>query len=111
MVTLFNYPLAAHNGTETSRDAAESMETHVNRVGRMVLDAIRETPNDGRTCQEIEHSLGMSSGTVTARINELANCQPPLICKHRDQEGKLIRRKNISGRTAAVWFPIEDNQC
>lgn len=103
---LFAYATAPHNGTETSRDAAASMQPYVNRVCAMVLKAIREMPG-GLTCQEVEGILNMSSGTVTARINELANCQPPLITKAKDLDGKLIRRQNRSGRSAAVWFPVE----
>ena len=103
---LFNTPTAPHNGTETSKDAAESMKPHVNRVCSMVLKAIKQMPG-GLTCQEIEGILNMGSGTVTARINELANCEPPLITKGMDPEGNVIRRPNRSGRTAYVWFPTE----
>lgn len=100
---LFNYPVAPHNGTDTSLDAAESIKPHINRLGSMVLKAIREMPA-GLTCQEVEHILSLSSGTATARINELANSQPPFIVQLKDQSGNYIRRKNISGRFAAVWF-------
>ena len=103
---LFAHATAAHNGTATSIDAASSMKRHVNRLCAMVLKAIREMPG-GLTCQEVEDILGISSGTATARINELANCQPPLITKAKDAEGKWIRRANRSGRTAFVWFAVE----
>ena len=103
---LFNYTAPAHNGTETSRDAAASIKPHVNNLCKKVLKAIREMPG-GLTCQEVEQILGLGSGTATARINELANCQPPLITKGMDEHGKMIRRKTCSGRSAAVWFAME----
>ena len=104
---LFNTPVAPHNGTGTSQDAANSIKPHVNRLCAQVLKAIREMPG-GLTCQEVEQILNMSSGTATARINELANAQPPFIIKIKDQNGQDLRRKNISGRTAFVWFPNPD---
>jgi RecA/RadA recombinase len=103
---LFLHATAPHNGTGTSRDAAESIKPQVNRLCSMVLKAIKEMPG-GLTCQEVEDILGFGSGTATARINELANCQPPLITKGMDPDGKIIRRPNRSGRTAYVWFSAE----
>ena len=101
---LFNHPAPAHNGSITSREAADSIKPHVNEIGGRVLRAIQQMPG-GLTCQQVEDILNLSSGTVTARINELANCEPALITKGSDEHGLLIRRKNRSGRSAAVWFP------
>ena len=94
-----------HNGTGTSKAAAESMKPHRARVQGMVLKAISEMPG-GMTCQEVEHTLGMNSGTVTPRINELAS--EGLITKGVDENGEVIRRKNLSGRSAYVWFRVEE---
>ncbi len=85
--------------TETSIEAYVEIQPHVNRLCSIVLDAIKSS-TEGMTCQEVENKLFMSSGTATARINELANMTPPLIYK----KGK---RPNSSGRNAAVWFSRE----
>jgi len=103
---LFNYTTAPHNQTQTSKEAATSIEVHVNRLCKLVLAEIKASKN-GLTCQEIEDSLGMSSATATPRINELANCQPPCIEKQKDENGFFIKRANCSGRKAFVWFSIE----
>jgi|TARA_R100000030_G_scaffold18984_1_gene13205 hypothetical protein len=84
---------------DTKIEALVEIQPHVNRLCLIVLDAIKSSP-DGMTCQEVENKLSMSSGTVTARINELANTEPPFIHK----KGK---RPNRSGRNAAVWFSCE----
>ena len=85
--------------TDTTIEAYVEIQPHVNRLCSIVLDAIKSSP-EGMTCQEVENELSMSSGTATARINELANTTPPLIYK----KGK---RPNRSGRNAAVWFSCE----
>ena len=85
---------------DTSIEAYVEIQPHVNRLCSIVLEAIKNS-SEGMTCQELEFKLSMSSGTATARINELANMTPPLIYK----KGK---RPNVSGRNAAVWFIRED---
>jgi hypothetical protein len=85
--------------TDTSIEAFVEIQPHVNRLCSLVLDAIKNA-TEGLTCQEVEMRLSLSSGTATARINELANMTPPLIHK----KGK---RPNMSGRNAAVWFGCE----
>ena len=103
---LFNYTTAPHNQTQTSTEAATSIEGHVNRLCKLVLAEIKASKN-GLTCQEIEDSLGMSSATATPRINELANCYPPCIEKQKDDNGFFIKRANRSGRKAFVWFFVK----
>jgi hypothetical protein len=104
---LFNHVAPAHNGTGTSQQAALSMQPHANRVAQMVYKAIRQMPG-GLTCEQVQDILGMNSGTVTARINELANCTPAFITKAKDTDGHWIRRPNRSGRNAYVWFATEE---
>jgi hypothetical protein len=96
-----------HNGTETSKEAADSIKNTVNRLCKIVLAEIKAAPA-GLTCQEVEDALQMSSGTTTARINELANSQPPMIVKRRNEFGRFIKRDNRSGRKAFVWFSACD---
>ena len=100
---LFNTPTAPHNGTETSIEAAESIKPNVNAMARQVLDCIRSMPG-GLTCEQVEQILGMKHQTASARIRDLASCQPPFIVVGVDQNHKVIRRPTSSGRTARVYF-------
>ena len=65
---LFNYPVAPHNGTATSRDAAESIKPQVNRLCSEVLRAIKASPF-GMTCDECEATLSLAHQTCSARFN------------------------------------------
>tara|TARA_S200002703_G_C3586356_1_gene180081 strand:+ start:199 stop:468 length:270 start_codon:yes stop_codon:yes gene_type:complete len=84
---------------DTSIEAFVDIQPHVGALCKRVLDVIKHAP-DGMTCEEVELKLDMKHQTTSARINELANMQPPLIYKR----GK---RANLSGRNAAVWFLSE----
>ena len=85
---------APHNGTETSRDAAESIGPHAGSLRSMILGFIRKAEN-GATCDEVEAALSMSHQTASARIREL-------------MQKKLIyhdgQRKTRSGRMARIYF-------
>ena len=106
---LFNTPVAPHNGTETSRDAAESIKPHVNAMAAKVLKCISQMPQ-GLTCEQVEQILGMKHQTASARIRDLATCEPPLIVIGVDEDHKIIRRKTSGGRTARVYFSAEAAQ-
>ncbi len=106
---LFNTPTAPHCGTETSRDAAESIKPHVNAMAAKVLHCIAGMPG-GLTCEQVEQITGLKHQTASARIRDLATCEPPLIVVGVDQEGNVIRRPTSSGRTARVYFSAEAAQ-
>lgn len=84
-----------HNGTDTSRAAAESVTAHVPRLEQMVLDSVAAAGPDGRTCYEVEFMTGLSHQTASARITSLS------------RRGALVdsgqRRLTITGRKAIVW--------
>jgi len=102
--SLFNYPTAPHNGTDTSREAAASIVDQVNGLCRDVLCVIRRAQN-GLTCDEVEELLGMKHQTASARIRDLTSCQPALLEQRIDSKtGKHMRRLTRSGRTARVYF-------
>jgi hypothetical protein len=103
---LFNYATAPHNGTETSREAAEKILPKVNSMCRQVYDCIAAMPG-GLTCEQVEQILGMKHQTASARIRDLASCQPPLIVAGMDENHKMIRRPTSSGSTARVYFRAE----
>ena len=99
----FNHPKAGYvSGSETSIDAATAIETKINRLCRMVLDAIEASPF-GLTCEEAELTLGLTHQTCSARFTDLKSCEPPEIIKCRLPDGTVIKRKNRSGRTAFVY--------
>jgi len=105
-LTFFNIATAPHNSTETSQEAAESILPSINSMCRQIYDSIEAAPN-GRTCDEVEKILHMKHQTASARIRDLAKCQPPLIEVGRDAEDNVIRRRTSSGRSARVYFCTE----
>ena len=57
--------------SQTSREAAETIEPKAATLRRMVLDFIRGQGEHGATRQEIEAGLVMSGNTVRPRVCEL----------------------------------------
>ena len=101
---LFNHPTAPHNGTDTSRDAAESIRSQINGMCRDVLEKVRACPS-GLTCEQIEQLLGMKHQTASARLRDLMEMHPsPLEFRLDPKTGKPQRRVNSSGRTARIYF-------
>ncbi len=83
---------APHNGTETSRVAAKSIEPVMDRLEKQVYEVLSRKP---MTCDRVEVITGMSHQTASARINALA--RKKLI---QPTGQKLPTR---SGRPAMVW--------
>lgn len=81
---------------ETSRQAAESVEPHLERLEEMVLNAILS--NGGATCDEAEALTGLSHQTCSARFNALKG--RGLI------EQTASFRKTRSGRKACVYCVV-----
>lgn len=82
-------------GSDTSFDAAASMESIAGRLRKQVYTHVKQRRHLGATCDECEIALFMSHQTCSARINELHN---------RDwlfDSGE--RRPTRSGRMAVVW--------
>ena len=100
----FNHPKAPYvSGSQTSLDAANAIESKINRLCRMVLDAIEASPY-GLTCEEAELTLSMPHQTCSARFSDLKSCEPPEIIKCRLPDGTAVKRPNRSGRNAFVWI-------
>lgn len=98
-------PIPPHNGTPTSREAAESMRDHVNRLRKVVLDAFREAGSRGLTCDELEVITDLSHQCASPRMIE--NARAGLIVEARDADGEPVRRRTRSGRAAQVWVAVE----
>lgn len=85
-------PFQKHS--DTSRDAAQSIESVVLPLREKVLRAIRSSPA-GMTAQEISTATGIVGDTVRPRIVELV----------RDNKIHVAgKRRTKSGRNADVWF-------
>lgn len=86
-----------HRGDELSMAANPSAERK-RRDRVRILAHLRQRGDQGATCEEIEHALGMSHQTASARISEL----------RRDEmiadSGR--RRPTTSGRSARVHMSI-----
>jgi len=93
---------APHNNTETSMDAASSIETVLGKMQTDVLNFVRSS-QEGATCDEIEAALGYKHQTASARLNDLTKLG--LVCFKYDAAGKAFRRLTRSGRGARVYFP------
>ena len=94
------YPESAAPGrTDTSAEAATSIEPVTARVQRLVLTAIREAKLSGLTAHELASQLGMERTTTQPRVSELRRL------------GRVIdsgrRRANANGKRAIVWVASE----
>lgn len=92
---LFDGRPPAVAGSETSREAADSMVPHVNGLQAEVLATIKRSGNHGMTTDEVECALSGRHQTISARVRELA--LKKLITSNGD------KRKTRSGRNALVW--------
>jgi len=59
------------NGTDTSNAAAKSMEPHLERCERMVMDCVRGWGDDGLTTDMIEMMTGLPHQNCSARVYSL----------------------------------------
>lgn len=91
---LWMEPTPAHNGTETSRDAAHAIKPHVSAQRGRVLTLLAGRP-EGMTAQEIEDALSLSGNTVRPRLVELR--------EHGAVRDSGRTRKSASGRACVVW--------
>lgn len=90
--TFYKYPPLVL-GSDTSEDAAASMEHLTSTIRGRVYARIRQ---HGATCDEIEQELGLTHQTASARVNELRN--------RGFIEDSKARRKTRSGRNAVVYI-------
>lgn len=75
-----------------------NIEARLSDLQLKVYNLIRLAGWEGKTCDEVEVSLGLSHQSVSARVNELENWKPsPLI------ERRGARRATRSGRKAFIF--------
>ena len=84
-----------HNGTDTSKAAAQAILPKLSEVLMRIHMQIIRSGKLGMTCDEIERELKLRHQTASARVRDLA--QRGVI----DDSGS--RRATSSGRPAIVW--------
>lgn len=95
-------PMPPHNGTETSREAAESVRDDVGRQEAMILALLDEAGSDGMTDDEIEVATGLRHESASARRRGLV--LKGLVV----DSGKV--RPTRRGRKAVCWVLAEDRE-
>ncbi len=85
-------------GSETSKQAAESIRHILPHLERVVFDAIKSRGQHGATCEECETATGLPHQTASARIRGLAI------------KGAIAlsgaKRRTRSGRHAGVYVSV-----
>ena len=102
---LFSDVTAAHNGTDTSREAAAAIQPDLGRLHGLVIRTVGIAA-DGLTCKEVEEETGLSHQTASARLNELAKkFKPPLVEHRLEEDGERYRRRPTGPKSSGrVYF-------
>jgi DNA-binding IclR family transcriptional regulator len=87
-----------HNGTATSRAAANEIEPFAGRLRADVLIFLRSRGEEGATADEIEQSSGIAGNTIRPRLIELKRLG--LV------QQTSATRPTRSGRKAVVWRAV-----
>jgi predicted transcriptional regulator len=88
--------------TDTSADAARSIELSVGHLQRVALRAIRAAGGRGLTTNELVSVVNINRDTIQPRTSELKELG--LI---RDSGA---RRTNANGKRAIVWVAVTDGE-
>ena len=91
-----------HNGTETSKEAAETAKPKIRRGQMKVLRAVLEAP-EGLTRDQLSMITEMPTQTVCARANELIKLGE-LGPKTDSKTGKKLTRHTRTGSNAEILF-------
>lgn len=106
-LTLFDGPpppapvpiIPPHNGTPTSRAAAQAIAEHAPLQRARILEFMAERGAFGATCDEVESALGILPQSASARFAELR--EAGMIAKTNQ------RRPTRTGRSARVCIVIQ----
>lgn len=91
---------APHNGTPTSKAAAEEIKPSRDTLRQQVLEAIQLWERHGATREELEHLTGLSGNTIRPRVVELVSAGAVV-----EPAGRT--RKTKGGRQAQVLLARE----
>lgn len=91
-----NYP--GHHANDTSKEAAEAIAPHVNRLQALALGEIRGAGRNGHTREELSEALAIDPKSIEPRVSELK------------RKGLIVdsgqRRLNRSGKRASVMVAV-----
>lgn len=100
-----------HNGTDTSRAAAEAIAPHAPNLRDQVFDYIRAQGVKGATIDEVSIGMGLKTATVCPRFYELkggaygngetARTFPVRIVPNG------MKRETSSGHSAVCWIAVD----
>ncbi len=96
---MFGRPAPYVSGSDTSREAAESVRVDARTYRGMVLAYLRGRGREGSTTDEAEVALGLRHQTCSPRFRELADAAFIIETARK--------RKTRSGRNAKVYVAIE----
>lgn len=96
-------PKLPHNGTSTSRLAAQSMRSLAGAQQQRVLECLQQAGNAGLTDEEIQRTLDLSGNSERPRRSKLV-------------ELGLVRNSGVmrltnSGHAAVVWAVVPPDEC
>ncbi len=94
----FDVTSAYHGGNRESTAANTSLIGNKNHIRHKVRMAVQASGKNGVTCDDVEHLLGMSHQTTSARFTEL---------KAMGYIHGTITRPTRSGRNARVYVAKE----
>lgn len=98
---------APHNGTPTSKAAAEAIAPTAATLRAKVLAFIRECGERGATDEEIQNALDMVGNTERPRRGELSAAMLiGQVWVTSDGTAAPLTRKTRSGRQAVVWRAV-----
>jgi hypothetical protein len=90
--------LPPHNGTPTSRAAANEIEPVAGKARAAVLEYLLSRGMEGATADEIERGTSYSGNTIRPRLVELRRLG--------SVEKTDATRPTRSGRRSAVWMAL-----
>jgi len=88
-------------GSDTSEEAAQSIEPHARWMQRLILEILRDA-TEGMTDDRLEEVTNQRHQTISARRRECV-LKGWVEQKADPRTGGKARRQTRSGRTAAVW--------
>ena len=88
-------------GSDTSRDAAISMQEASHVIRAKIYEYLKE--KGGATCDDIEIALHLTHQTASARLSELS-------LKFRLIHDSGARKPTRSGRSAKIWTADDGKQ-
>jgi len=92
------------NDTETSQEAAISVDNQIDSMRLKVLRCVKEHIN-GLTCDQVEEILNMKHQTASARLYDLSKCTPPYLTHKLEEDKNTFRtRLTRSGRKARIYY-------